>query len=422
MAQPQRPKRRPRSIVICGLTALWAMAAALAITVGPLTRAQATEAHAPVLLTLPEPTGPHRIGTVSLHLIDRTRTDPFVPDPRAREIMVQLWYPAARTAGYPTAPWLSPGAVPHFEASNGLPPGAARLPRTHGHVGAPVLPGRDPVLVYSPSFGGDRGFATAQVEDLASFGYIVVTVDHTHDASEVEFPDGRVETATIADADDTLLAEAVAVRAADVRFVLDALATIAAGGTVAPGRLASSPVADAEHHRLPHGLAGALDLRRVGVFGHSFGGAAAAAAIHADPRIQAGVNMDGTFFGPDGVAGSDRPFLLLSSDHPTIPEDPTWDELFANQQGPILELRLDGSAHLSFNDGQLLYPQVAGVLGLGPADLVTLVGSINPQRSIAVQRRYLRAFFDQHLRQRREPLLAGPSPRFPEIQFVRSGP
>ena len=411
MAQPQRSKRRPRSIVVCGLAGLVALVAALAITVGPLTRAQATEANAPVQLTLPEPTGPHRIGTVSLHLIDHTRTDPFVPDQRTREIMVQLWYPAARTAGYPTAPWLSPGAVPHFEASNGLPPGAVRLPRTHGHVGAPVLPGRDPVLVYSPSFGGDRGFATAQVEDLASYGYIVVTVDHTHDASEVEFPDGRVETATIADADDTQLAEAVAVRAADVRFVLDALATIAAGGNP-----------DAEHHRLPHGLAGALDLRRVGVFGHSLGGAAAAAAIRTDPRIRAGVNMDGTLFGPDGVAGSDRPFLLLSSDHPTIPEDPTWDELFANQQGPILELRLVGSAHLSFNDGQLLYPQVAGVLGLGPDDLVALVGSINPQRSTAVQRRYLRAFFDHYVRHRREPLLAGPSPRFPEIQFVRSGP
>src|SRR5262249_35052293 len=155
----------------------------------------------------------------------------------------------------PTAPWLSAGAVPHFEASQGLPPGAVRLPRTHAHVGAPVSPGRDPVLVYSPDFGGDRGFATAQVEELGSCGCVVVTVDHTHDASEVEFPDGRVETATIADADDTVLAEDVAVRAADVHFVLDELATIATG---------ANP--DAEYHPLPHGLAGALDLTRVGVF------------------------------------------------------------------------------------------------------------------------------------------------------------
>ena len=46
-----------------------------------------------------------------------------------------------------------------------------------------------------------------------------------------------METATIADFDDTQLAEAVAVRAADVRFVLDALATIAAAGTPTPSTI-----------------------------------------------------------------------------------------------------------------------------------------------------------------------------------------
>src|SRR4029079_12028224 len=123
-------------------------------------------------LSLPDPTGPHRIATVSLHLIDHHRTDPFVPGHPTREIMIQLWYPAIHTASYPTAPWLSPGAVPHFEAAQGFPPGAVRLPRTHGHVGAPAQPGpRRPVLVYSPAFEADRGFATAQVEELASHGY-----------------------------------------------------------------------------------------------------------------------------------------------------------------------------------------------------------------------------------------------------------
>jgi hypothetical protein len=30
----------------------------------------------PARLTLPPPTGPHRVGTVSLHLVDRSRPDP----------------------------------------------------------------------------------------------------------------------------------------------------------------------------------------------------------------------------------------------------------------------------------------------------------------------------------------------------------
>jgi predicted dienelactone hydrolase len=393
-----------------GVALALAMATVLVVGSGAVSdTARAASAPAAISLTLPAPTGPHHIGTVSLHLVDRTRTDPFVPGNRVREIMIQVWYPASTVRGYPTAPWLSAGAVAHFEESQGLPTGAVRLPATHGHVDAPTEPGRRPVLVYSPAFEADRGFATAQVEDLASHGYVVVTIDHTHDASEVEFPGGRVETTTIADADDQTLAQAVAVRAADARFVIDQLTAINAG---------RNP--DAEHRPLPSGMRGAFDLARIAIFGHSLGGATAAAAVHDDQRFRAGVNMDGTLFGTAGPAGSDRPFLLLSSDHPTIPEDPTWDTLFAQHRGPILELRLAASAHLSFNDGQALFPQLARTLGLDADGLAQLIGTIDPGRSVAIQRTYLRAFFDRWLRHRHQPLLEGPSRRYPEVQFVRS--
>ncbi len=49
-------------------------------------------------------------------------------------------------------------------------------------------------------------------EDLASRGYIVVTIDHTHDADEVEFPDGRVEVRTIPAESQEVNTAAVAVR------------------------------------------------------------------------------------------------------------------------------------------------------------------------------------------------------------------
>ena len=47
-------------------------------------------------LTLPAPTGPHRLGTVSLHLVDRSRPDPVAGPGRYRELMASVWYPAAR--------------------------------------------------------------------------------------------------------------------------------------------------------------------------------------------------------------------------------------------------------------------------------------------------------------------------------------
>jgi hypothetical protein len=39
-------------------------------------------------LTLPKPTGPQRVGTVSLHLVDKSRPDPWVSAESARELMV----------------------------------------------------------------------------------------------------------------------------------------------------------------------------------------------------------------------------------------------------------------------------------------------------------------------------------------------
>ena len=54
----------------------------------------------PVALPIPRPfapTGPHPIGTRTLHLVDETRTDPYAPDPTApRELLVQLWYPTKK--------------------------------------------------------------------------------------------------------------------------------------------------------------------------------------------------------------------------------------------------------------------------------------------------------------------------------------
>lgn len=374
----------------------------------------------PGRLTLPAPTGPDRIGTVSLHLVDPTRTDPWLPSHPPREIMVQLWYPAAAAAGYPPAPWLSPGAVPHFERSVGAPPGVLTWPTTHGRRGAPVKEwpveegpagrGRHgrPVVLYSPGAGGDRTSSTALVEELAGRGYVVVTIDHTHDAGEVEFPDGRVELVALPDQiTDAVIEQALAVREADTRFVLDVLAAINTG---------RDP--DVDGRPLPRGLRGALDLSRTGMFGHSLGGATAAATMHDDPRITAGIDLDGSLLGSSALGGSDRPFLLLGSDQ-AGPEDPSWDEFWTNQRGWRRELVLAGSTHASFTDLEVLYPQAAPLVGLTPDQVTQVIGTLDPLRAVRVERAYVCAFFDLHLRGTDRHLLDRQAPGYPEMRVVR---
>ncbi|MEU4563141.1 hydrolase [Actinoplanes sp. NPDC023936] len=404
-----RPLRR-RSLLLTAAALSSGLGFAAAAT--PVAAATSRPHRPPVGgFVLPAPTGAEQLGTVSLHLVDTARTDPWVSTHPTREIMAQIWYPAKNTRGYPAAPWLSPGAVPYLAEAQNLPAAAVRATTTHGRQGAPVdrKKGGRPVVLYSPGLSGDRGTSTALVEDLTSHGYIVVTIDHTHEASEVEFPGGRVEVATLPDEiDDQFIAKATAVREADTRFVLDQLAAINAG---------RNP--DAANRPLPQGLHGAFDLNRVGMFGHSLGGSTTAATMHDDPRIKAGVNLDGTLVSGSATAGTDRPFLLLSSDHGPGAEDPTWNTFWANQKGWKHQLKLDGSGHGSFNDGQVFFPQATPPYGMPPEDMAGLLGTIEPRRSVTVQRAYLRAFFDQHLQNRDSRLLCAPHPRYPEIQFVR---
>lgn len=359
----------------------------------------------PIRLVLPQPTGRQQIGTTTLHLVDASRPDPWVADGTRRELMVQIWYPARDVRGYPLAPWVSPGVAAHL-----VPPDAGVVPpTTHAHLGAPVGRGRHPVVLYSPGFGLERTSSTALVEELAGHGYIVVTVDHTHDTRFVEFPDGRIETQHLpppggpAD-EDAFIAKALATRVADVRFTLDQLVAISRGGNP-----------DREHRPLPAGLAGAWDLHRVGMFGHSLGGATAAEVMYEDPRVIAGVNMDGTVSGQVVSSGLDRPFLLLGSTRDTGDgDDDNWAALWSHLRGPRRQLELVGSGHMSFTDYQILLPQ-AGV----PADaLVPALGTIDPARSVAVQRAYLVSFFDRYLLRRDDGLLTRPSRCYPEMRFV----
>ncbi|GAA4262525.1 alpha/beta hydrolase family protein [Dactylosporangium darangshiense] len=376
--------------------------AALPAAAVSLTAAPALAAAPPLTrLTLPAPTGPEQIGTVSLHLVDATRPDPWVPAQRARELMVQIWYPACDARHYPRATWVSPALAAAL-----APPGSDyTLPVTHAHLGAPAAPGRRPVVLYSPGLGLERTASTAVVEELVSHGYVVVTIDHTHDSSLVEFPGGRTEPRSIPEPTDpanadAVIAEALRTRVADTRFVLDRLLFLVHG---------RNP--DADGARLPHALSEVFDLSRTGMLGHSLGGAAAAEAMYEDRRIRAGANLDGTESGAVLDAGLDRPFLLFGAG---TGDDDSWARLWSNLRGPRLHLQLLNAGHLSFTDYQVLFPQ-AGV----PADqLVPNFGTVDPARSVTAQRAYLLAFFDRYLRGRQSRLLTGPSPRYPEIRFV----
>lgn len=374
---------------------------------------QAAQARsAPYRLTLPERTGRYPIGTTALHLIDAARKDPWTSAAR-RELMVGVWYPAFPVGSKaPYAPSRAAGPLADdVSGFLGLPAGSidyAGTP-THAHADAPAL-GRHPVILYSPGAGTSRILGTHHVEDLASRGYVMVTIDHTGEAP-VEFPSGRVAP-VVADSNNPRMT--VAVRVADIRFVLDSLAELA------------------ESEEAPGHLGRALDLGRVGMFGYSQGGFAAAETMLQDDRIKAGVNLDGTLqYGfPDGELsesakrGLDRPFLLFGAQgHAHVPNpesplnDPSWTSFWKAQSGWKLDLEIPTGTHGSFADYQFSVPAIAARFGLPPDQIAGLLGTVDPAASIRAQRAYLGAFFDQFLRKQPQPLLRRASPKYPEVVF-----
>ncbi|WUI02757.1 lipase [Spirillospora sp. NBC_00431] len=370
-----------------------------------------------VRLTLPRPTGPHRIATTSLHLIDPSRQDPWTAPPSPRELMISVWYPTRNSARNRPAPWLPSEALALYrqQTARSLQTSLndVAFPTTHARQNSPVKGRRrsHPVLLFSPAYRAMREFGTSLVEDLASHGYVVVTIGHTYEAQIIEFPGRRLELSRQpANPTDDDYALALQVRQADTRFVLDALSTLSTKGHLgAYGR------------RSPSGLKGSLDLSRVGMFGHSLGGATAAETMAQDPRILAGVNLDGSVIGPVAETGLDRPFLLMASAGHGRDNDPSWGQFWSHLRGWHRHLLLHNSGHQAYTDLAPLAQQLIKKLPL-PAQVVAAltndIGTINADRAISAQRAYLNAFFDLHLRHRDGHLFSKPSSRYPEIEFV----
>ncbi|TDO59781.1 putative dienelactone hydrolase [Kribbella sp. VKM Ac-2571] len=357
----------------------------------------------PVQIRLPRPTGPYPVGTTELHLVDAGRDDPFVPG-RPRELMISIWYPASRLTA--PAPYLPPLTAEVFGEGAAIalqqPVGTIDWVGAKSHAGllAPVCPGKRPVVLFSPGFGVPRGLASISVTELASRGYVVVTVDHTYEVSAVEFPGNRIEVQTLPPAPYAMLARTT--RFADLRFVLDSLTRLARG---------ENP--DADRRRLPKGLGNLLDLDRIGSYGHSAGGLSSIDLLVADPRIRAAIDLDGELgYGYDDPAdaptvakGTNRPFLLMGSgaigpgphDHRT---DPSWGLFWDHSSGWKRDLNVPNGRHYSFVDYQALIPWFQRFFIVPPDLIANTVGTANVDQVLRAMRTYIPAFFDQHLRHR----------------------
>ncbi len=305
--------------------------------------------------TLPEPTGGYEIVTASFTYTDESRIETFTNTGEKRQVNVKFWYPKDAEETYP-------------------------------------------LVVFSHGTSGIKISNTSTFMDLASNGYVVCSIDHPYHSQFTIGSDGkfvRMDPAYWQEYLDVvnhkftdegtrlqITLKWLALRTADMNFVVDTI--------LAQAKDSNS----AEVYRL-------IDPTRIGLMGHSIGGAEAAQVARERSDISAVINLDGDLNGEyvDFVNGSevlnDKPFpvsiLNIYTDDMArlIDKFPNPSEIVAAEHVLLTAphghaVRLAGTNHFSVTDLPLVAPifvsmmrsSVPGVSG-AEADPYTTIEKMN---------------------------------------------
>ena len=392
-------------------------------------------------LRLPTPTGPHKIGVVDFELVDENREESYAPG-TPRRIPVRAWFPASEVSGEPRL-YATPKELEHqitpLLQLTGRPEaiGAYEDVRTNAYESAtPISDGPLPTLVFSHG-----GFAylqtnTAQMEHLASHGYLVLSITHPYVSATTFHENGDI-TET-----DTSLIEGMMAAISDSDY-MDAFTSDDVGRRLEVSiknyqthvlvphflvwqedfmhvidRLEAGDLPDAAQPLLP-----LVDMDRIGLFGMSFG-ASGSAAAHKDERVKAAVNIDGGVFDVSFVDTEVRmPVLVFHNDRnlgfPGVTLFPHSEFVYESlatigTRDDVIRLETIGSTHSGYTDAVLMPQSVRDASELPDAGL----GTIDGRRMVNIMNDFIKAFFDQHLSGQGNGIDAALRERYPEVVDV----
>ena len=261
-----------------------------------------------------------------------------------------------------------------------------------------------PLVIFSHgAFGYYQSNASTFLE-LASHGYAVISLDHPYHSFFTKDSDGKTITVDmgffqsamkIGGNDDMPEAEAydmtskwMALRESDMNVVIDQVKAAGEAGEVPDTWHCDGNAADRVLSVL-----NAIDYNKIGLMGHSLGGATAVTVGRRDD-ISAAVDLDGTMLGEetgvkDGVIRTnelpyDKPLLSIDSEshHQSMVEAEEAGYVYVNNV--ILdnavngyETYFKGAAHMNFTDLPLFSPPLAKLLGTGDVDAGECIDQVN---------------------------------------------
>ncbi|MCJ8007130.1 alpha/beta hydrolase family protein [Lederbergia wuyishanensis] len=307
----------------------------------------------------PKVTGEYEVATATYTYIDQNRIEEFTDKGKNRFVNVEFWYPKHADGTYP-------------------------------------------LLVFSHGAYGVKASNTSTYTELASHGYVVVSIDHPYHSFYTSSEDGTPvlinedynREVTNANKDGfytkketyELIQKWMKLRTDDMNFVIDTI--------LEKVKSDNNPIY--QH----------INTDKIGVFGHSMGGAASVWLGRERNDISAIVNIDAPFFS-EFVYKKDIDDFVASDEAYTTPllniySDDVWEQL--NSNSTYIANKLDnkqfketntvhfkGAKHLSLTDLPLFSPILANVLQGGKA-------SIDPYYCIENENELILSFFDDKLK------------------------
>lgn len=320
-------------------------------------------------------TGPYEVAQTSAILIDDNRIETFETDGSYREVPAYFYYPV-----------LEEGETENC-----------------------------PLVIFSHGAFGYYQSNTSTYMELASNGYVVISLDHpyhsffTKDTSGktitvdptfiqdvMRVSDGKAsETETI-----TLSHEWMDLRLGDMNFVID---TVKEAKETAQLSETNWYVADETTGKTILDILAMTDTETIGLMGHSLGGASSVTMGRTRDDIDAVIDLDGTMLGEE-LAYENGEYVFYEEEYP-IPLLSVNSELHHQECEEVEALYVNnvvianakesqytyfvGSAHMNFTDLPLFSPPLARMLG---------VGEVDPTECIMNMNEVVRNYFDYYLK------------------------
>ncbi|KAG9765643.1 hypothetical protein KCU73_g337, partial [Aureobasidium melanogenum] len=153
------------------------------------------------------------------------------------------------------------------------------------------------------------------------------------------------------------------------------------------------------------------------MMGHSLGGATAAAAMLADNRIAAAVNLDGIMFGDGLNEGLRSPFMFMSHQGKNLTTGSSWTQVWPKVTGSKLAVTLNGTIHGSYSD----LPLLANTLGLSAkasAQVEELLGTMDGKPALENINAFVGQFFKFVEHKTKDLLPSDMAKRFPQATVL----